>query len=1355
MSDSRYSHADLVWCKCGGLFWPGEVKSLQSLPEEIRNGFLRMPKVVVKFFDEEGYEFVEDDKKIYPYECGKKEEFILKGLARTRCKAKEGATGGWYAKFPRDVIHCEKLIGGDENILEKQPFAQNKQKVDYSKIFGDGASDKKKSGKGKDKKEAVSGKKGSKRKMEQELVSSTYNAKISKCIKPAPTPTPSIPSTPSTPKQNCNFGKTSDYQVRILTQPSTSYHIDLQKKGEKQPPTSSYTCQSCPFSTTRLNVFILHGKSHSEPARNKPLLQPRSIGTNGSGSTQTQLKREKVSNLSEKQKLKNDSTKKPQKTKKAFTKKQKRKAEENNKLLGDWSENENDEEEEKKKITESIDTEENVLDNILFSFNDEHHDESDGDTDSPSPVLDKIKDSSHCSKSIKDANNSECLAKSTLSSAAEDTGSTTGTHSASEAVSSLIRSKLHPDKTYCVNVNSTKISQKQVDATSTRTTKHSTLPRVNPKNLKLEQVIEETDKHVTTNDMWKGTQVKPAKKAPIIQMSDRHSIQLPTRPDQNAQLIRHGTGSGLETISAEILAKKHQRKHVKSIKSHSGIIKTKETFDQVKVQIIKKISEKHEIQENIFFKKKENASDCYKPNKLKTFMKPDNKLEDPAAQENNTRVRAQFENKLKIPSIKRVQLKATQPILAGICDREELEARVISTAGPNNKVQDQIPDPAPLIKQIQVLDPLKEGIQVSEERGAGPVEVSKGIQEIGAGPEKLKAKLQNTEATPTRLQKTTAVPAGIQSIIKTPAEHNTAQLCDKMAVSEPLQENEGVLVGLQESVGVSAETKTIDLTGSVEDDDDEISILEPSPPESQNSCLLPDIKLVLVSESSKSDPGHSSIPVASESAISTRLQNTTAVPAGRQSIIKTPAEDNTAQLCDTMAVSEPLQQSWGVSLRLQESARVSAELQDTLTISAELQDTSAVLMKLQDPEAVPVELQDTATVSAELQDTAGVSAELQDTAGVSAELQNTAAVSAELKDTLSVSALIKQTQTADSGKLMDTAADSDELMDTAADSDKLMDIAADSDKLMDTAADSDKTRDTSSESDKQNYTAEDSDKLMNPDVDTDKLMDPDEGSVKPMDTAAYKLMNTAADKLMDTDADSDKQMDTATDSDKPMDTATDSDKLRDTVEAATVLAELQDTVVENVSVQANPPSRDMQQLILEQQLLNRDGETIFLLVDESESHGTLDNQILYIDSSELAAAGIQQDESGGFIEIHTDNTTEREHFIIQNTTTRESVILQQGLGNVVRMAENIEPTLVAAAHKKDIGTVEESVQSAMCSIPLAAVADTTGGVATLPLHPTSTSLAAVPLITTPSPYTYTPIMTPATDSTELPHQDNR
>ena len=54
MSDPSYGHQEVVWCRCGSLFWPGEVRSIESLPADIRDGFLKTPLVVVKFFDEDG-----------------------------------------------------------------------------------------------------------------------------------------------------------------------------------------------------------------------------------------------------------------------------------------------------------------------------------------------------------------------------------------------------------------------------------------------------------------------------------------------------------------------------------------------------------------------------------------------------------------------------------------------------------------------------------------------------------------------------------------------------------------------------------------------------------------------------------------------------------------------------------------------------------------------------------------------------------------------------------------------------------------------------------------------------------------------------------------------------------------------------------------------------------------------------------------------------------------------------------------------------------------------------------------------------------------------------------------------------
>lgn len=366
MSDPRYQHEEVVWCKCGGLFWPAQVRSLESLPEEIREGFLWMPRVVVKFFEEEGYEFVKDDKNIFPYECERKEEFIKKGLARSRCKAKEGATGGWFAKFPKDVVHCERVTRGDVDILEKQPFAENKEKVDYSKIFGDGTPTKKGKIKAKVEKELSPAKKAKKRKSEQPLPKP-------KAIKKAKTA-----STPVRQKRDLESYNNADYQVKILTQSSTPYHIDFQKKAETPASNAGYTCKTCGFTAMRLNVFILHNKSHSEPPKPKPQSKSKGI----------KVKSEKRKATLSTAKLSPNKIKKPRTTKKqkeAQNQNKKRKEDEKKQILGEWSEDESEEEEEIKKLTGSIDNEEDDL----FSFDDDKYD---GLSSGSSPILHKSED---------------------------------------------------------------------------------------------------------------------------------------------------------------------------------------------------------------------------------------------------------------------------------------------------------------------------------------------------------------------------------------------------------------------------------------------------------------------------------------------------------------------------------------------------------------------------------------------------------------------------------------------------------------------------------------------------------------------------------------------------------------------------------------------------------------------------------------------------------------------------------------------------------------------------------------------------------------------------------------------------
>jgi PWWP domain len=56
MSDG-FKDGDIVWVKCGTLFWPAKVVDYDKLPEEIKEDFPEgneKPKTIAKFFDEDG-----------------------------------------------------------------------------------------------------------------------------------------------------------------------------------------------------------------------------------------------------------------------------------------------------------------------------------------------------------------------------------------------------------------------------------------------------------------------------------------------------------------------------------------------------------------------------------------------------------------------------------------------------------------------------------------------------------------------------------------------------------------------------------------------------------------------------------------------------------------------------------------------------------------------------------------------------------------------------------------------------------------------------------------------------------------------------------------------------------------------------------------------------------------------------------------------------------------------------------------------------------------------------------------------------------------------------------------------------
>lgn len=79
-TELKYVDGDIVWVKFSSLWWPGEVHGESRLPPDLLKSLRKMPIAVVKFFQENAYEYVTTINHIYRYNCIRKNEFIKKGL---------------------------------------------------------------------------------------------------------------------------------------------------------------------------------------------------------------------------------------------------------------------------------------------------------------------------------------------------------------------------------------------------------------------------------------------------------------------------------------------------------------------------------------------------------------------------------------------------------------------------------------------------------------------------------------------------------------------------------------------------------------------------------------------------------------------------------------------------------------------------------------------------------------------------------------------------------------------------------------------------------------------------------------------------------------------------------------------------------------------------------------------------------------------------------------------------------------------------------------------------------------------------------------------------------------------------
>ncbi|XP_055612915.1 titin isoform X2 [Uranotaenia lowii] len=208
---SEYSDGEIVWVKLSYCWWPGEVFGGERLTEEFTSTLKRQPLAVVKFFDEDSYEYVKNTNFIYKYNCSRKHEFLRKGLEQYRAKNRH------MEKFPSDVMHAERATGGDPDIVNSTTLLQPQKRESYAHIF-----------------QPTSSGKGGKGKI-------TSPSKI----------VPAIP--------------TKKHEVRILAQASSLTGIPAHGGGSVADNSSTssaqiYHCYKCGFESRRQNVIVVHTK---------------------------------------------------------------------------------------------------------------------------------------------------------------------------------------------------------------------------------------------------------------------------------------------------------------------------------------------------------------------------------------------------------------------------------------------------------------------------------------------------------------------------------------------------------------------------------------------------------------------------------------------------------------------------------------------------------------------------------------------------------------------------------------------------------------------------------------------------------------------------------------------------------------------------------------------------------------------------------------------------------------------------------------------------------------------------------------------------------------------------------------
>ncbi|XP_037930900.1 uncharacterized protein LOC119665736 [Teleopsis dalmanni] len=227
MSDDKaYKDGDVVWVKLGNNWWPAEVTDTHRQPEGLTKHLKRKPYCIVKFFQEDSYEFVKSSKQIFPFQCNKKDEFIKKGYALHEAKNK------FMEKFPSDVEIAERrtstlIINDRPDSIVKAILGQTciSRNISYNDQLQIGNNcNVRRSG------DSVT-----------KIINITSNLKT--------------PITSTTAIATLGNSKSPD----VIAKPPTV----MQSHNTINDNSNIYRCHLCDFTSIRQNVIIFHRKTHS------------------------------------------------------------------------------------------------------------------------------------------------------------------------------------------------------------------------------------------------------------------------------------------------------------------------------------------------------------------------------------------------------------------------------------------------------------------------------------------------------------------------------------------------------------------------------------------------------------------------------------------------------------------------------------------------------------------------------------------------------------------------------------------------------------------------------------------------------------------------------------------------------------------------------------------------------------------------------------------------------------------------------------------------------------------------------------------------------------------------------------